>query len=143
MPLPANLSGIADLIETLGQAGVAAAHRAARSTFRAIDRCRKGKRLPDATALAAVADAEAATATPMWDVLAAKLDLALKIHGSRARLARHLGVPRQRITEFIKGRRSPDAEMTLRLLHWLALAQSGRDISGIVPPDPDQFPPAA
>lgn len=64
-------------------------------------------------------------------MLAALLRPELKAYGDKARLARYLGLPRQRITEFLTGRtkRLPDAEITLRLLHWLAAKRSGRDLS--------------
>jgi hypothetical protein len=58
--------------------------------------------------------------TPYWNLLSAALRRALREHGAKAKLARYLGVPRQRITEFVSSkRRLPDAELTLRLLHWL------------------------
>jgi plasmid maintenance system antidote protein VapI len=54
----------------------------------------------------------------------------LKPHGTQARLARYLGLPRQRIHDFLKGgRRMPDAETTLRLVHWLSERSAGRDPS--------------
>ncbi|WP_334319424.1 hypothetical protein OH491_12235 [Termitidicoccus mucosus] len=51
-------------------------------------------------------------------------------HGAKARLARYLGIPRQRLQDFLHSRsRLPDAEITLRLLHWLSEKRSGRDLS--------------
>ena len=45
-------------------------------------------------------------------------------------IARYLGVPKQRLHDFLKGRtRLPDAELTLRLLNWLAHKRAGRDLS--------------
>lgn len=70
----------------------------------------------------------------MWNVLSGELDKALKTPGARARLARYLGVPRQRITDFTKGRRLPDGETTLRLLHWLVATRGGQDPSFLVFP---------
>lgn len=68
--------------------------------------------------------------SPMWNVLAARLRDRTQPYGAQARLARYLGVPRQRLYNFLVGRsRLPDAELTLRLLHWLAEAESGRDPS--------------
>ena len=75
------------------------------------------------------ADTSSQRPTPVWDVLAAEVDKALRQPGSRARVARYLAVPRQRITDYTKGRRSPDAETTLRLLHWLAATLAGQDPS--------------
>jgi len=68
--------------------------------------------------------------TPMWNAFAAQLRRALSHYGAKARLARYLGLPRQRISEFVTQRvRLPDAEITLRLLHWLGENSAGRDPS--------------
>ena len=68
--------------------------------------------------------------TPMWNVCISMLKKELKPYGSKVRLARYLGVPRQRINDFLTGRnRLPDAELTLRMLHWLAEKRAGRDPS--------------
>lgn len=74
--------------------------------------------------------------TPLWNVLAALLRPELRTYGDKARLARYLGIPRQRLTEYLTGRskRLPDAELTLRLLHWLAVKRAGRDLSLTVSP---------
>jgi hypothetical protein len=46
------------------------------------------------------------------------------------RLARFLGMPKQRLNDFLTGRtRLPDAELTLRMLNWLAQKRAGRDLS--------------
>lgn len=67
---------------------------------------------------------------PMWNVCATLLRHALKPHGSKTRLARYLGVPKQRLNDFLTGRsRLPDAELTLRMLHWLTEQSAGRDPS--------------
>lgn len=66
--------------------------------------------------------------SPMWNVLATELRRELKPAGAKARLARYLGIPRQRLNDFLKLKsRLPDAELTLRLLHWLTETRSGRD----------------
>ncbi|MBC8009006.1 MAG: hypothetical protein H7067_02790 [Burkholderiales bacterium] len=135
LPLHPAARVMVDLIGLLGVAGEHAARHAARATFRSIDRRRGHRRLtgPPKTATA--------SPTPMWDSLAAELKTALQVHGAKARLARHLGVPRQRVTDFVQGRRRlPDGELTLRLLHWLAETRAGRDPSFLVPPDPERFP---
>lgn len=68
--------------------------------------------------------------TPMWNVCISLLKKELKPYGSKARLARYLGVPRQRINDFLTGHcRLPDAELTLRMLHWLTTKKEGRDLS--------------
>ena len=68
--------------------------------------------------------------TPMWNAVAARLRDQTRKYGMQARLARYLGVPRQRLHNFVGGRsRLPDAELTLRLVHWLSEIESGRDPS--------------
>ncbi len=68
--------------------------------------------------------------TPLWNICAAQLKAELAAYGAKARLARYLGIPRQRLQDFLRSRsRLPDAELTLRLLHWLAEKRSGRDLS--------------
>lgn len=68
--------------------------------------------------------------TPMWNVCIALLRKELKPYGSKVRLARYLGVPRQRINDFLTGKsRLPDAELTLRMIHWLTTEKDGRDHS--------------
>ncbi len=68
--------------------------------------------------------------TPLWNVLATQLKDRLTAYGSKARLARHLGIPAQRLSDYLSGRsRLPDAEITLRLAHWLCEVADGRDPS--------------
>ncbi len=68
--------------------------------------------------------------SPMWTVCAKLLRAELHRYGAKARLARYLGLPRQRLRDYLSGRlRLPDAEITLRLLHWLAEYRAGRDLS--------------
>lgn len=70
------------------------------------------------------------TDSPMWNVCATLLRRALQPYGAKARLARYLGIPRQRLNDFLHCRsRLPDAELTLRLLHWLTELRAGRDVS--------------
>jgi hypothetical protein len=66
----------------------------------------------------------------MWNVCITMLRKELKPYGSKVRLVRYLGVPRQRMNDFLTGRsRLPDAEFTLRMLHWLSEPRAGRDLS--------------
>ena len=68
--------------------------------------------------------------TPLWNVCATLLRAELRIRGSKVRLARHLGIPRQRLQDFLRARsRLPDAELLLRMLHWMSEKRSGRDLS--------------
>jgi transcriptional regulator with XRE-family HTH domain len=70
------------------------------------------------------------TDTPMWNTCAALLREELKPYGSRARLARYLGIPKQRLSDYLKnGSRMPEAETLLQILNWLAQKQGGRDVS--------------
>ena len=68
--------------------------------------------------------------TPMWNVCASLFRNQLHHRGTKAALARYLGIPRQRLSDFLTGRRrSPDAEILLRMLHWLAERRAGHDPS--------------
>lgn len=68
--------------------------------------------------------------SPMWNICATLLREELRPLGAKVRLARYLGVPRQRINDFLTGRnRLPDAELTLQMLNWLAQKRAGRDLS--------------
>jgi transcriptional regulator with XRE-family HTH domain len=68
--------------------------------------------------------------TPMWNACTVLLREQLKPHGSKVRLARFLGIPKQRLSDYLKnGSRMPDAETLLQILNWLAQKQAGRDIS--------------
>ncbi len=68
--------------------------------------------------------------TPLWNVCATLIKAQLLPRGAKVRLARYLGIPRQRLQDFLRGRsRLPDAEVLLRMLHWLAEKQAGRDLS--------------
>lgn len=65
--------------------------------------------------------------TPLWNELRAQLHPLLGQHGDQAMLARMLGLPRQRINDFVTGGgKMPDAERTLQLLAWLMAAKHGR-----------------
>jgi transcriptional regulator with XRE-family HTH domain len=69
-------------------------------------------------------------ATPLWNVLATQLQERLRPYGSKTRLANYLGIPPQRLSDYLSGRsRLPDAEITLRLAFWLCEIADGRDPS--------------
>lgn len=58
--------------------------------------------------------------TPMWNEMQKRLRFHTMNYGAKAVLARELGLPRQRIHQFLKeGSAMPDAERTLCLLAWL------------------------
>lgn len=65
--------------------------------------------------------------TPLWNELRAQLQPLLRERGDQAKLARLLGLPRQRINSFVTGgRQMPDAERTLQLLVWLMAVKKER-----------------
>jgi transcriptional regulator with XRE-family HTH domain len=68
--------------------------------------------------------------TPLWNQCCILLRSELRPHGSKVRLARYLGISKQRVSDFLAGRsRMPDAETTLRMLHWVAARRAGTDHS--------------
>jgi hypothetical protein len=67
-------------------------------------------------------------ATPLWNACAELLQAELRTKNAKVLLARHLGIPKQRFTDFVVTRtRLPDAELTLQLLTWVAEKRAGRD----------------
>ena len=46
--------------------------------------------------------------------------------GERVKLARELGVPSQRINDWLNGHRCPNGETTLRLLAWVTTAERNK-----------------
>ena len=68
--------------------------------------------------------------TPAWNACSGLLREELKFPGAKARLARYLGIPRQRLSDFLSSRRRlPDAELALQMIHWLAQKRAGKDLS--------------
>ena len=58
--------------------------------------------------------------TPLWNAVAARVRRHLTKRGTQANLARHLGLPRQRVHDyFVAGSQAPNAERTLQVLFWL------------------------
>ncbi len=102
-----------DLAWELTAAAVHAAREAARQTLRQPHR--RGQHLRPGL------DA------PLWSALAGTVQAEFRRRGDRAKLARFLGLPRQRITEMLRYRRHlPDAERTLLLLLWVQHRRSER-----------------
>ena len=67
--------------------------------------------------------------TPLWNELVRQVRPHLRRRGSKAQLARLLGLPRQRLHVCLKAERGClDAERTLLLLAWLYARQQGREI---------------
>lgn len=67
--------------------------------------------------------------TPLWNELLARATPHLRKRGTKAHLARLLGLPRQRLQDVLKARKAClDAERTLWLLCWIAAREQGHDI---------------
>lgn len=56
---------------------------------------------------------------PVLPKLIERLKKATKKRGSKAALAKWLGVHRQSVTDWLSGKQEPGGEITLRLLHWV------------------------
>ena len=68
--------------------------------------------------------------TPLWNELAETCSRYLNRRGEKVRLARVLGVSRQRLHLLLVSRSAcPDAERTLQLLMWLRARKAGRDVA--------------
>lgn len=69
-------------------------------------------------------------ATPRWNELAAAAALLLRRRGDKVRLARILGISRQRLHLLLTARTAcPDAERTLLLREWVELRRRGSDLA--------------
>lgn len=67
--------------------------------------------------------------TPLWNSLIRITVPLLRKRGTKAHLARVLGLPRQRLnTLFVSRTATPDAERTLQLLVWIAQRHRGKDL---------------
>ena len=67
--------------------------------------------------------------TPVWNELVRQTVPLLAKYGSKVKLARFLGLPRQRMQDCLKARHAAlDAERTLLLLCWVSARQQGRDL---------------
>jgi hypothetical protein len=99
------------MLDPLADALFAVVEAAARSAKQAGRRTRPR---PDYTALRPGAD------TPLWNELARVCAERLTRRGDKSRLARLLGVSRQRLHTLLVAKTAcPDAERTLQLLAWL------------------------
>lgn len=67
--------------------------------------------------------------TPLWNALAAAVATQLRRRGEKSRLARFLGISRQRLHLLIVAKRAyPDAERALLLQLWLQARSGQRDL---------------
>ena len=79
-----------------------------------ISRAQKSRRKKAGAGMRPVTD------TPLWNVVIAEAKKNLRRYGAKADLARHLGIPRQRLNDFLQARtRLPNAEIALRLTSWI------------------------
>jgi hypothetical protein len=98
--------------------GLAAAARATTMAARKVHQ--KGRRIRKGATLHPGPD------TPLWNELATAVEKALQGRGEKAKLARLLGLHRQRLHVLLVTRAScPDAERTLQLLAWLQSRRQG------------------
>lgn len=68
--------------------------------------------------------------TPLWNELVRQTLPLLGKRGSKARLARFLRLPRQRMQDCLKAKHATlDAERTLLLFCWVSARQQGRDLN--------------
>jgi hypothetical protein len=75
--------------------------------------------------------------TPLWNQLVRNVRPHLRRRGSKAQLARLLGLPRQRLQDTLKaGTASLDAERTLLLIGWLGFFLRGGQLVPAVRPGP-------
>jgi hypothetical protein len=64
--------------------------------------------------------------TPLWNELATEARRLIRHYGEKSNLARFLGVPRQRLHQYLMEKSAgPDAERTLLLLAWVHARRSG------------------
>lgn len=114
---PGQLDATLDLAVLLTEVAVKSA-AAANQRLRRARRTRKGETL------------KPGVDTPLWNELVLAVKGQLTRRGEKVRLARLLGVPRQRLYELLnRHRHLPDAERTLLLLAWLHARQHGRDLT--------------
>lgn len=74
---------------------------------------------------------QAGTDTPRWNILAAVLKAECKKYGDQSKLARTVGLSRQRMNNFLHGKGGlPDAERTLMLLEWLGTRRTSEAARG-------------
>ncbi len=109
------------LVGSLAAGLAEAAQASAKAAMRA-----KAKRRPRTTRGATV---RPGPLTPLWNELAKTARQLMQRRGEKANLARFLGVPRQRVHQYIMEQSAaPDAERTLLLLAWVHARQTGRTI---------------
>ncbi len=111
-----------ELPVVLATALMAAASESVRASVKAYQRSRRPRQ---GETLKPGAD------TPLWNELVSAVRAQLTgRYGEKARLGRVLGLPRQRVNDFLKNDTYlPDAERALLLLVWLQLRRQGHDLA--------------
>jgi len=113
--MPARMRQLMPLADGLAAAARETA-KAARKIYKTRPRQRRGATL------------RPGPSTPLWNELARAVELQLTRYGHKAKLARLLGVSRQRVHLYVVAKTAcPDAERTLALLNWLNARRAGRD----------------
>lgn len=117
-PSPASLKLVADLILDLYAVAATSARAAAKQGRRMVPRSQRNRTL------------RPGAGTPLWNELVKQAQPFLRQRGTKAQLARVLGVPRQRLQDCLKTRSAClDAERTLLLLCWVVAQRQGRDLT--------------
>jgi hypothetical protein len=107
-----------ELALALFDAATAAARAAARQGRRLPSRRQRGRTL------------QPGADTPLWNELLKQATPHLRKRGSKAHLARLLGLPRQRLQDCLKAHKAClDAERTLFLLCWISAKQQGCELA--------------
>ena len=102
--------------------GLIAAANASATTVRKLNRARR----PSLRYVALAPGAD----TPLWNELAAAVTRSLRGRGEKVKLARLLGLSRQRLHVLLVAKTAcPDAERTLQLLAWLQARQRGINLA--------------
>jgi hypothetical protein len=115
--LPSSAAATGELVWILSEA----AYEAARGLYR------RYKPVPVRQRPSVGATLRPGPATPLWNALVREVRMELRRRGDKVRLGRLLGLPRQRVHDFLVGRgRMPDAERTLLLMEWLVISRHHR-----------------
>ena len=119
--MPGSLKSLAATADDLAWAAQATARAAARSTKTQPADAPTGRR---------GCVLRPGPATPLWNELADAAQRLVHRRGEKAKLARVLGVSRQRLHVLLVARTAcPDAERTLQLLVWLQARRQGQDLA--------------
>lgn len=118
LPMPYGMQLPAELALALFEAAAASARAAARRMRPPQTRRRIGQTL------------RPGPVTPLWNELVKQVQPRLRRRGDKVKLARLLGLPRQRIHDALKaGTSCLDAERTLLLLCWVARQMQNRELA--------------